>query len=250
MWRTNCFYNIRYAQINLNPPPGTVTFATNSLAMVIALVFSLAIASAQSEARAEQGSLLPSNICERHIDAAEISLNIPRQLLLAISVVESGVWNEERVRSTPWAWTVYAQKRGRRFDTKAEALAKIRRLLNLGMHNIDVGCMQVNLHYHGDASDNLAEALDPAHNVAYAETFLKKLYSDAHSWSTAIARYHSWTPKFARIYHNKVKAAWTAARRIAYEDRHLANQATYKARRAAQAERKRKRAQKRLASAS
>ncbi len=234
-------------KLTLIPLPGTVTFATNSLALVIALVFSLAIASAQSEARAEQGSLLPSNICERHIDAAEISLNIPRQLLLAISVVESGVWHEERVRSTPWAWTVYAQKRVRRFDTKAEALGKIRRLFNLGMHNIDVGCMQVNLHYHGDAFDNLAEALDPAHNVAYAGTCLKKLYSDARSSSTTIARYHSWTPKFARIYHNKVKAAWTAARRIAYEDRHLANHATYKARCAAQAERKRKRAQKQLA---
>ena len=39
--------------------------------------------------------------------------------------------------------------------------------------------MQVNLYYHGDAFDNLAEALDPAHNVAYAGTFLKKLYSYA-----------------------------------------------------------------------
>ena len=95
------FITFDMRKLTLIPPPGTVTFATNSLALVIALVFSLAIASAQSEARAEQGSLLPSNICERHIDAAEISLNIPRQLLLAISVVESGVWNEERLRSTP-----------------------------------------------------------------------------------------------------------------------------------------------------
>ena len=64
------------------------------------------------------------NICERHIAEAETTLDIPRQLLLAISVVESGVWDEARRRSTPRPWTVYAQKRGRRLANKAEALAE------------------------------------------------------------------------------------------------------------------------------
>lgn len=99
--------------------------------------------------------------------------------------------------------------------------------------------MQVNLHYHGEAFDNLAEALDPAHNVDYAALFLKKLYRDARSWSAAIARYHSWTPKFARVYRNKVKVAWTTARRVTYEDRRLANLEAIRARRAAYIERKR-----------
>jgi hypothetical protein len=99
--------------------------------------------------------------------------------------------------------------------------------------------MQVNLHYHGQAFDSLEEAFDPAHNVAYAALLLKSLYRDARSWSTAIARYHSWTPKLARKYRNKVKNAWSKARRVAYEDRRLADQEKRRARRAAHAERKR-----------
>ena len=99
--------------------------------------------------------------------------------------------------------------------------------------------MQVNLRYRGRAFDSLEEAFDPAHNVAYAALLLKSLYRDAHSWSTAIARYHSWTPKLARRYYNKVKNAWGTARRAAYEDRRLADQEARRARRAQRAERKR-----------
>ena len=206
---------------------------------------------ALSQAWAEQ-KIMPAsgNICERHIAEAERTLDIPSQLLLAISLVESGVWDAERARSTPRPWTIYAEKRGRRFDGKATALAEVRQLLDHGVRNIDVGCMQVNLHYHGKAFDSLEEALDPAHNVAYAALLLKSLYRDAHSWSTAIARYHSWTPKLARIYHAKVKDAWAAARRSAYEDRRLASQEAYQARRSAQAERKRQSVLKRLERAS
>ncbi|MDA0229218.1 MAG: hypothetical protein O3B21_03420 [Proteobacteria bacterium] len=55
--------------------------------------------------------------------------------------------------------------------------------------------------------------------MAYAALLLKSLYRDARSWSTAIARYHSWTPRLARVYRDKVKQAWAVARRTAYEDR-------------------------------
>ncbi|MBT4425899.1 MAG: hypothetical protein HOC88_03335, partial [Rhodospirillaceae bacterium] len=51
---------------------------------------------ALSQVWAEQ-KIMPAsgNICERHIAEAEQSLDIPSQLLLAISVVESGVWDAE-----------------------------------------------------------------------------------------------------------------------------------------------------------
>jgi hypothetical protein len=209
---------------------------------IVAALAVTALSLPLSRAQAEPGKVLPGNICERHIAEAETALDIPRQLLLAIGVVESGVWSEERARFIPWPWTVYAQKRGRRFATKAEALAEIRNLLNSGVRNIDIGCMQVNLHYHGKAFSSLAEALDPAHNVAYAALFLKNLQRDSRSWSMAIARYHSWTPKLAGAYRNKVKHAWATARRVTYEDRRLASQEAYRARRAAHLERKRQRA--------
>ena len=79
-----------------------------------------------STVQAEQGGLPVSEICERHIAEAEKYLDIPSQLLLAIAMVESGVWNATRDRSTAWPWTVYAQQQGRRFASKSEALARVR----------------------------------------------------------------------------------------------------------------------------
>ncbi len=178
-------------------------------------------------------------VCERHIAEAETALDIPSQLLHAIGLVESGTWNEERARSVPWPWTIYAKKRGRRFASKADALAEIERLYDQGVRNIDIGCMQVNLHYHSHAFKNFEEMLDPANNVAYAALLLKKLYHDARSWSVAISRYHSWTPKLSRIYHNKVKDAWGSARRVAYEDRRVVDERIRRERRAIQVERRR-----------
>jgi hypothetical protein len=196
---------------------------------------------ARAPAAAESAGIPTDQICERHIAEAEKALDIPSQLLHAIGLVESGTWNEARARSVPWPWTVYAQNRGRRFATKEEALAEVERLYAQGVRNIDVGCMQVNLRYHGEAFGSFAEMLDPAHNVAYAALLLKKLYHDARSWSLAIARYHSWTPKFSRVYHKKVTDAWGTARRTAYEDRLSAGEQVRQARRAERAERRRQR---------
>lgn len=208
-------------------------------AAIAILLVAAALGFSFAPLQAGQSGLPVSEICERHIAEAEKNLDIPSQLLLAIATVESGVWNAERARSTAWPWTVYARQQGRRFASKAEALVNIKHFYNLGVRNIDIGCMQVNLKYHGRAFDSLEEMLDPAHNVAYAALLLKSLYRDTRSWSSAIARYHSWTPRLARVYHNKVKQAWGTARRIAYEDRRLADQRSRQARRAAQAEQKR-----------
>ena len=149
-------------------------------------------------------------------------------------MVESGVWDRERARNIAWPWTVYAQQNGFRFTSKAEALTDIRETYNQGVRNIDVGCMQISLQYLGQAFGSLEELLDPAHNVAYGALLLKSLYRDARSWSTAIARYHSSTPKLERAYRDKVKQAWAAARRAAYEGRRKTD---LEARRAAKAER-------------
>ena len=55
-----------------------------------------------STVQTEQGGLPVSEICERHIAEAEKYLDIPSQLLLAIAMVESGVWNAARDLSTAW----------------------------------------------------------------------------------------------------------------------------------------------------
>lgn len=131
---------------------------------------------------------------------------LPDNLLTAISHVESGRYDSVREAKTAWPWTVMAEGRGRYFRTKAEAIADVRRLQARGIRNVDVGCMQINLFYHGDAFPDLETAFDPASNVAYAVKFLQDLKRETGAWTTAMTRYHSATPEYARRYKGKIEA--------------------------------------------
>ena len=56
---------------------------------------------------------------------------------------------------------------------------------------IDVGCMQINHHYHADAFASVTEMFDPHKNVDYAAHFLTRLRQREGSWTMAVARYHA-----------------------------------------------------------
>ena len=140
---------------------------------------------------------------------------IPRHLLSAISVAESGRWDAARQATFAWPWTVTAEGEGRFFATKAEAVDHVRALRARDVRNIDVGCMQVNLYYHGGAFAGLEEAFDPPTNVAYAARYLKGLFDAARSWTQAAADYHSTTPERNRPYKLKVVRLWNQIRRDA-----------------------------------
>ena len=140
---------------------------------------------------------------------------IPRHLLRAISVAESGRWDEARQATFAWPWTVTAEGEGRFFATKAEAVDHVRALRARDVRNIDVGCMQVNLYYHGGAFAGLDDAFDPPTNVAYAARYLKGLFDAARSWTQAAADYHSTTPARNRPYKLKVVRLWNQIRRDA-----------------------------------
>ena len=163
------------------------------------------------------------SVCPRHIRAAEQQHKLPPHLLTAISKVESGRWDAGSKANLAWPWTVMAEGKGRYLPSKTAALAEVRKLQARGVKNIDVGCMQINLHYHPDAFENLEQALDPKHNTAYAAAFLSRLREDAGSWTHAIGDYHSKTISFARVYRLKVFKAWRA-------ERHAENQRLREAR--------------------
>ena len=86
---------------------------------------------------------------------------IPRDLLSAIALTESGRHDVESGENFAWPWTVMAEGKGRYFATEAEARAEVEILLSQGVRNIDVGCMQINLHYHWNAFETLDHAFDP-----------------------------------------------------------------------------------------
>ena len=154
-----------------------------------------------------------AHLCAQAVAGQEVAKRIPRQLLHAISLAESGRWVKAQKANVAWPWTVTAGGKGRYFDSKSAAIRAVRKLQSRGIRNIDVGCMQVNLKYHPKAFKSLHAAFDPATNAAYAAGFLAKLRKDKRSWTQAVKHYHSATRSLHTPYRHKVYKIWRAERR-------------------------------------
>ena len=152
------------------------------------------------------------DVCGRLAAETERAEGIPEGLVRAVALVESGRWLPEDRRTQAWPWTVTAGPQTFYLPSKHAALRKVEELRASGRSNIDVGCMQVNLGYHGDAFGSLDEALDPASNVAYGARFLKHLRVATRSWARATARYHSSDPDRGQAYRDKVYRRWQELR--------------------------------------
>ncbi len=146
--------------------------------------------------------------CERATSRWERISSVPSGLLRAISMAESGRWSQSDKIVRAWPWTVTSGGPGTYFPTKQAALAEVRRLQSKGVKNIDVGCMQVNLHFHGEHFNSIEDAMDPDINAAYAVKFLTQLRENADSWNEAAGYYHSRTPSRTENYRAKVEKFW------------------------------------------
>ncbi len=159
----------------------------------------------------------PEAMCLAAARAHEAHSRIPRHLLGAIALTESGRWSDGAGRKIAWPWTVTAEGEGRYFDTKLEAVAEVEILLSQDVKNIDVGCMQVNLHHHWDAFGSLSDAFDPLKNTAYAAEFLKRKRTETQTWISAAGRYHSKTPEHYKRYRDKVETHWRLLKRNPFD---------------------------------
>jgi hypothetical protein len=167
------------------------------------------------EAAAMRGQVIENNqdICLDAVRAVERREGIPANLLAAIALTESGRYDADSGENFAWPWTVTSQGKGRYFATEAEARAEVEILLSQGVRNIDVGCMQINMHYHWNAFETLDHAFDPGSNAAYAAKFLKARYNETKNWLTAAGQYHSQTPENFRPYRIKVLSYWNRLNR-------------------------------------
>lgn len=174
-----------------------------------ALIISVATATASF---AQDGDLAPEMQCLRYLQSYERSFNIPQGLLTAISLAESG-------RPAPtgellaWPWTINVNGSGHFFESKEEAVAATRKLLDEGQRSIDVGCMQVNLRYHPNAFKTIEEAFEPSTNIAYGAKFLSSLREMQGSWPKAVERYHSSDDGRREQYRERVVALWNSEAR-------------------------------------
>ncbi len=75
--------------------------------------------------------------------------------------------------------------------SRVEALRMFAEAERSGKKLIDIGCMQINHHYHADQFASVSDMFDPHRNVDYAARFLVDLKRRHSTWSMAVARYHA-----------------------------------------------------------
>jgi hypothetical protein len=149
------------------------------------------------------------SLCMDPISRLEKEKGIPARLLSAIAYIESGRLIKERKKVVIWPWTINVQGKGYYFLSKEQAVQAVKDYKNQGITNIDVGCMQINLHHHKEAFETIEKAFDPKTNVEYAVNFLKQLKETHTTWIKAVAHYHSATPSFHLPYSQKVYEVWS-----------------------------------------
>lgn len=160
--------------------------------MFVLAIFVVGPAIAQDAA--EEGA----SICEAASYAAATELSIPPDVMLAISLTETGRRQGGRLR--PWPWTVNMEGAGHWFETPAEALDFASTRYDQGARSFDVGCFQLNYRWHGMHFASIEAMFDPMSNARYAAQFLSDLYAETGSWSAAAGAYHSRTPSYATRY--------------------------------------------------
>lgn len=74
--------------------------------------------------------------------------------------------------------------------SQAAALEQFALARKRGKKLIDLGCMQVNHHYHGANFNSVSDMIDPLKNIRYAAKLLKSLRQSEGSWTAAVAKYH------------------------------------------------------------
>ena len=145
-----------------------------------------------------------SGLCAVALRQAERRYHLPSALLVSIARAESGRPITSLTDIRPWPWTIDADGSGLFLDSKAAAIAWLRQ--QAPHHSfVDVGCVQVDLHYHPDAFSTLDEALDPAANADYAARLLVDLYRGeaGGSWDTVVGLYHSHSSLLAAEYRDR-----------------------------------------------
>jgi hypothetical protein len=175
-----------------------------SRSVVLALVTVLTIG-----ASASAGARTSASMCVEAIRSVERQVGwLPTGLLHAIALTESAYRPEGMRAVVPWPWTINSPKGSFYLASRREAVAKVEELRAMGVRNIDVGCMQVNLHFHPDAFASLDDAFHPPSNVGYAARFLSALERNTPNLFDTVGRYHSATPWRSRAYAQKVFARW------------------------------------------
>jgi soluble lytic murein transglycosylase-like protein len=152
-----------------------------------ALLYLLATALATicSSSQAAGAANVAANPCESEILRAADRYGVPAGILYAVGLTETG----KKGSLQPNALNVEGKAIFAR--SRSEALATFESARREGKTLIDLGCMQINHHYHASHFRSVGDMLDPRQNVDYAARFLASLHARHVTWSMAVARYHA-----------------------------------------------------------
>ncbi len=127
----------------------------------------------------------PVPVCEQQMTRAAREYQIPLNILYSVGLTETG----QHGTLSPYDMNV--DGRAVHSDTLPQALARFQFERAHGAKLIDIGCMQINHHWHAQNFRSVNEMFDPERNVQYAASFLKTLRAEEGSWTLAVARYNA-----------------------------------------------------------
>lgn len=155
----------------------------------------------QVTGKATNLDLSRTQLCYNAIAQASRTMGVPQDVLLAISLTETGKKLEGQIH--PWPWTVNMEGKGDWFSNRDNALKYVKKRYGQGARSFDVGCFQINYRWHHQHFQTIEDMFDPTLNATYAARFLRNLYEETGSWATAAGFYHSRTPEFADRYRKR-----------------------------------------------
>lgn len=127
----------------------------------------------------------PAKVCEREMISAARAEKVPLGVLYAVGLTETG----RKGSLHPYALNI--EGKALFPASQRDALVQFELARRTGKKLIDLGCMQINHHYHGKEFNSVSAMLEPRTNVRYAARFLKQLKAREGSWTMAVARYHA-----------------------------------------------------------
>jgi hypothetical protein len=155
----------------------------------------------------ERRQLADADACKDAVVRASHETGVPLRLLTALAPIESGIADRSG-EVQPWPWTLNTNGHGSyHFRTRQAAAQHLATLIAAGVDNVDIGCMQVNWHWHGHAFASPDAALSPALNVRYAALLLREFHAQSGTWAGAVGLYHSRNPMLTDAYRCRVARA-------------------------------------------
>ncbi len=162
---------------------------------IIGLAFLVVLAARQAIAAPDDRV---AGICDTAARRAALSEGVPLDVLRAIARVETGRVRDGRLE--PWPWAINIEGQGFWFASEFEAKSYVFNIFKAGKRSFDIGCFQINYHWHGKAFRSIDAMFNPDENATYAAKFLKNLYAELGSWPAAAGAYHARTPSLANAY--------------------------------------------------